>query len=252
MSRALNPFLLILFLSPVLFSCVNLRKAIYFDINKDSVTNIVNSNLESLIQRNDVLNITVSSLSPEASELYNSPASKDASGQSGYLVNKEGNILFPVIGMIKAEGLTKDQLQRKIAEELSNRKLLLDPIVSVRQINYKVTVLGEVAKPSVISVPSEKISILEALGFAGDLTLYSNRSNVLVIREENNQRTFKLLDLNSNEVFSSPYFYLKANDVVYVKPNKQRVASVQPSKTWVPTVISLMSFAAVIFTRVID
>jgi polysaccharide biosynthesis/export protein len=252
MSRALNPFLLILFLSPVLFSCVNMKKATYFDIKKDSVTNIVNPNLEPLIQKNDVLNITVTSLSAEASELYNSGNLKDPNGQSGYLVNREGNILFPVIGTVKAEGITKDQLQKNLVEQLVSRKLLLEPIVSVRQMNYKVTVLGEVAKPSVITVPSEKISILEAIGFAGDMTLYSNRSNVLLIREENNQRTFKLLDLNSNDIFTSPYFYLRPNDVVYIKPNKQKVSTVQPSKTWLPTAISLMSFAAVILTRVID
>jgi polysaccharide export outer membrane protein len=252
MFKTPNPYLLVLLLCPVIFSCVNTRKAIYFDITKDSIANIENPNTESLIQKNDLLNISVSSLSPEASELYNAANAKDGAGNSGYLVNKEGNILFPVIGSVKAEGLTKEQLQTAIVQQLIDKKLLLDPIVTVRRLNYKITVIGEVNRPSVINVPSEKISILEAIGFAGDLTLYSEKSSVLVIREENNQRSFKLLNLNSNEIFTSPYFYLKPNDVVYVKPNKQRVSSVQPSKTWLPTVISLASFAAIIATRVFD
>ena len=251
MIKHLNPLLFVLLLSPVFFSCVNTRKAIYFDIEKDSVTSITYQNADNIIQKNDILSITVSSLSPEASVMYNQPNQGVQGSPGGYLVNKEGNIQFPVIGLIKAEGLTKEQLQLEIARQLADKKLLLDPIVNVRQTNYKVTVLGEVAKPGVMNVPSEKISILEAIGFAGDMTLYSNRSNVLIIREENGKRAFKVMDLNSNEIFDSPYFYLKPNDVVYVKPTKTRVASVSPSRIWLPTAISLMSFAAVIFSRVL-
>lgn len=251
MNRQINPLLLVLLIVPVMFSCVNTRKAIYFDIQKDSIVPIAYQNSEPVITKNDILSITVSSLSPEASALYNEPNRGGPNVPGGYLVNKDGFILFPVIGSIKAEGLTKEQLRDEITKQLADRKLLLDPIVSIRQTNYKITVLGEVAKPGVVTVPAEKISILEAIGFAGDLTLFSNRSNVLVIREQNNQREFKVLNLNSNDIFNSPYFYLKPNDVVYVQPTKTRVASASGTRQWLPTVISLMSFAAVIFSRVL-
>lgn len=236
-------------------ACTNTKKATYFDITKDSTVPIIFKNAEPPIQKNDILSISVSSLSAEASQLYNNPNREGSASDNvpgGYLVNKDGNILFPVLGYIKAEGLTKEELQKEITNQLLQRKLLVDPIISIRQMNYKVTILGEVAHPQVINIPSEKISILEAIGFAGDLTIYSNRSNVMIIREENNQRTFKLIDLNSNEIFDSPYFYLKPNDVVYVRPNKSKVAGASTAHQWLPTVVSIMSFTAIILTRVIN
>jgi polysaccharide biosynthesis/export protein len=248
------PTIFLFFILPLIFSCTSTKKAIYFDIDKDSTTQIQYFQTDGAIQKNDLLSITVSSLSREASEIFNVPNTIAGSGNNaipgGYLVNDDGNIQFPVLGNIKAIGLTKEQLQQNITNLIIEKKLLLDPIVSIRSLNYKVTVLGEVARPTVINVPSEKINLLEAIGFAGDLTLYANRSNVLIIREENNQRTFKLLNLNSNEVFSSPYFYLKPNDIVYVKPNKARVANTSNTRLWLPVVFSALSVAAIIFDRV--
>jgi polysaccharide export outer membrane protein len=238
---------------PLFFSCSNTRKAVYFNIKDDSTTLIQYQNTSPVIQKNDLLSITVSSLSQEASQVYN--VSNTVSGTSsgavlgGYLVNEEGNIQFPVIGNIKAAGLTKEELQKNITRMLVEQKLLLNPIVSIRNLNFKVTVLGEVGKPTVINVPSEKINILEALGFAGDLTLYSSRSDVLVMREENGNRTFKKINLNTNEVFSSPYFYLKPNDIVYVKPNKTKISSVSNTRQWLPTIISVVSLVSIIFYR---
>lgn len=249
--------LILIVILPLIFSCVNSRKAIYFDIRKDSVTQIQFHNTSPLIQKNDLLSITVSSLSQEASQVYNISNNAPASGSDntvlgGYLVNDEGNIQFPVIGRIKAAGLTREQLQESITRLILEKKLLLNPIVSVRHLNFKVTVLGEVARPSVINVPSEKISILEAIGFAGDLTLYASRSDVLVMREENGNRIFKLLNLNSNEVFSSPYFYLKPNDIVYVKPNKTKVSTTSNTRLWLPTIFSAISLLSIVLYRAIN
>ncbi len=247
------PFFLAFLALPFVFSCTTSRNIIYFDITKDAITNIEYQNEETSIQKNDVLSITVTSLSAEASKLYNEPndgviSSKGTFG--GYLVNKEGNIQFPVLGTIKAEGLTKKNLQETIARTLSDRKLLLDPIVSIRNLNYKITVLGEVANPGVINVPSEKINLLEAIGFAGDLTLFANRSNVLLIREESNKRTFKLINLNSNDIFNSPYFYLAPNDIIYVEPNKSKIASVSTTRQWLPIVLSSLSVTALVIDRI--
>src|SRR5207302_6640805 len=112
-----------------------------------------------------------------------------------------------------------------------------------------VTVLGEVAHPMVVTVPSEKINLLEALGFAGDLTIYGNRSNVLLIREENHQRIFRVMNLNSTDIFSSQYFYLKPNDIVYVQPNRTKTSSSGLAREWLPVIFTGLSFLTLTLYR---
>jgi len=237
----------LVFLAAIFCSCNNnVRKAIYFNVTRDSVTQAIIGNPEVVIQKNDLLSITVNSLSSEDAKLYNMPNTVAGSGSNaipgGYLVDDAGNIQFPMLGTVKAAGLTKMQLQQDVTSRLIEKKLLLDPIVSIRNLNYKVTVLGEVQHPMVVNVPSEKINLLEAIGFAGDLTIYGNRNNVLLIREENNKRTFKVMNLNSTDIFSSPYFYLKPNDVIYVEPNKVRTSSAGLAREWLPLVFTALSF----------
>lgn len=234
-----------LLILPFLFSCTNFRKAIYFNIEQDLETKIQDYNNATIIQKNDLLSISVRSLSPEASVVYNTPAVLAGQGGNavpgGYLVNEDGTVQFPVLGNIKAAGMSKAQLEDQIRSNLSSRKLLLDPVVNVRIINFRVTVLGEVRNPTVVSVPAEKINLLEAIGFANDLTLYADRSNVMVIREENGVRKFKILNLNTNELFASPYFYLQHNDIVYVRPNRTRISNDSFARLWLPTVFSGIS-----------
>jgi polysaccharide export outer membrane protein len=117
-------------------------------------------------------------------------------------------------------------------------------------VNYKVTVLGEVNKPSVIPVPNEKITLLEAIGFAGDLTLFAKRDNVLLIREEQGKKTIKRLNLSSSEIFNSPYYYLKSDDVVYVEANKAKVASTSSTRLWLPVLFSGLSLTAIVIDRI--
>jgi polysaccharide export outer membrane protein len=248
----------------VLFSsCTNTRKATYFYGMKDGTVATPTPVPESLIQKNDILSITVSSLNPEASALFN--ASNGTAGTSGtagggtagnaasvgYLVGPEGNIQFPLLGLVKAEGLTKNQLKDYITKTLSDRKLLVDPIITIRFQNFRVTVLGEVNHPSVVSVPNEKLSLLEALGLAGDLTIYGERKNVMIIREQADQKIIKRINLNSEELFSSPYYYLQSNDIVYVEPNKVKVASASRTMQWLPIVISGLSLAVIVADRLI-
>lgn len=240
-------------LAPFFFSCASYKEAINFNITNDAITKIEYQNTESIIQKNDLLNIVVTSKSPEASLIYNLPATGRVVSNtevSGYLVNEDSTIQFPGIGTIKAAGLTKTQLKDRITGILNEQKLLLDPIVSVRNLNFKVTVLGEVSRPTVVNVPSEKINMLEALGFAGDLTLFANRKNVLLIREESGKRTFKVMNLNSNEIFSSPFFYLKPNDIIYVQPNKTKIVNASALRSWLPVVFSTISLASVVLYRV--
>ncbi|MGZ5219910.1 MAG: polysaccharide biosynthesis/export family protein [Chitinophagaceae bacterium] len=231
-------------------SCVNTRKATYFNDLKDSSRFASSALPETYIQANDLLNIKVSSLNPEATEIFN-PATKPNEETTGYLVEADGTILFPVIGSIKAVGLTKEQLKTNLVKMLTERKLLIDPIVSVRFQNFRVTVLGEVKSPAVIPVPSEKISLLEALGLAGDLTIYARRDNVIVIREEGGEKKVNRINLNSIELFTSPYYYLKSNDVVYVEPNKAKVASTSRASQWLPLVVSGLSLGIIAVDRLI-
>jgi polysaccharide export outer membrane protein len=252
---------LLIILSPVLTSCFNSRTITSFNNLADTTIQYTVENLEPVIQQNDILSIVVSSINNEAIQPFNlysvsstlgNVNSGTVSQASGFLVDQEGYIHFPMLGSIKAFGLTKKQLKDEITRGLVEKKLLYDPIVSIRYLNYKVTVLGEVARPSVINVPGEKISLLEALGLAGDLTSYASRNNIMVIRDnDTGKHKITRLDLTDKDLFVSPYFYLKSNDVVYVAPNKAKAASTSTTKQWWPVVISAMSFIAVVVGQVI-
>ncbi|WP_081162073.1 polysaccharide biosynthesis/export family protein [Niastella populi] len=239
-------------------SCVNTKKATYFSDQR-------NGSFEApavpklLIQTNDLLSISVSSLNPEASAVFNQANNNNSASAnnttsttttaSGFLVDGDGNIQYPFLGKVKAAGLTKEELKDNLTKALVDKKLLVDPILTVRYLNFKVTVLGEVAHPTVVTVPSERISLLEAIGLAGDLTIYAQRDNVLVIRDEDGKKVTQRLNLNSTELFTSPYFYLKSNDVVYVEPNKSKVASTGRSQTWLPILFSALSLGVIVADR---
>jgi polysaccharide export outer membrane protein len=255
-NRFLTKTVVYFFFLALLFAgtgCVSTKKILYFPTLGNSTLSSSNSAPESIIQNNDLLSISVSSLSAEASSVFNVPnisgASSGSTNGTGYLVNNSGDIHFPVIGSTKASGLTKDQLKANITKELSDRKLLVDPVVNIRYLNFRVTVLGEVGKPSVINVPSEKISLLEAIGLAGDITIYGKRNNVLLIREEGNQKITRRLNLNSDSLFSSGYYYLKSNDVVYVEPGKAKLSSTNRSAQWLPIIASGLTIGIILVDR---
>jgi polysaccharide export outer membrane protein len=155
------------------------------------------------------------------------------------------------LGKLKAEGLTIKQLNENIIDSLNTKKLLVDPLVTIRFLNFRVTVLGEVGKPTVITVPNEKISILEAIGLAGDLTIYGKRDNVLLIREEEGKKIVRRIDLNSAAVLTSPFYYLKSNDVLYVEPDKNKVASVSSFRQLLPAYIAALTVIVVAADRLI-
>lgn len=253
--RTKHKYLSLLIL-PFFFSCIGTRNATYFNGLSDAELQYKVESLEPVIQKNDLLSISVSSINGEAAQQFNLYTVSVGQGivnsgtinqAAGFLVDQDGNIQFPMLGTIKALGLTKKQLKEEIAKGLTQKNLLYEPVVNIRYLNYKVTVLGEVAHPSVINVPTEKITLLEALGLAGDLTLYAQRDNVLIIHEEGEgKRVTRRINLNDTNLLTSPYYYLKSNDVVYVAPNKAKVASTSTTKQWVPVVISGMSFIAII------
>jgi polysaccharide biosynthesis/export protein len=241
----------------ILFSsCTNMKKVVYMnDISEREITNAID-NIEPVIQKNDLLSISVSSPNATASQLFNTTVtvSTQALGYtstqaSGYLVDQDGYIDIPMLGRVKAAGLTKKVLKESIVKSLVDNKYLLYPVVTVRYLNFKVTVLGEVARPMVINVPDERINILEALGFAGDMTIYARRDNVTLVREEKGNRIVKRLDLNSGNLLASPYYYLRSNDIIYVEPNKAKVSAASNTRNWLPAILSGLSLTAVILDR---
>ena len=242
-----------------LTSCANTKKVVYFNNVQDTTFYSGNVESQNLIEPNDILSITISSLSAEASAPFNLQSnnisrattvtgSNNESG--GYLVNPDGTIDMTILGSIKAAGFTKSQLKQNITNLILSKKQLVDPIVDIRYLNFEVTVLGEVSKPTVITVPNEKISFLKAIGLAGDLTIYAKRDNVLLIREENGKKITRHINLNSSNFFNPPYYYLQPNDVIYVEPNKQKAATAIRNPNTLPIILSGLTVIAIIADRI--
>ena len=202
----------------VVSSCSTSKTAYFENLDIEEMSGKMDvGNYELRIAPDDMLSITVSSVVPDAAAPYNLPAvSYSEPGKQEltivpnlqvYTVDKNGYIYFPIVGRIRAEGMTRNELSKFIEDKI--RPELKDPVV-----------LGEVKTPGQISVQTERMSILDAIGAAGDLTIYGERKNVLLMREENGKRIFHRFDLTDQSLFESPYFYLRQNDVVYVMPNK--------------------------------
>jgi polysaccharide biosynthesis/export protein len=202
------------------------QQLIYFKNIKDSAIAVAKA-YEPVIQKGDLLGMAVSGsiLEKEAADAIietvskgaKSSASTESTSTDGYLVDGEGNITVPFIGSIHAEGLTKKALAGIIKEKL--KKDIVDPIVDVKQLNFKVTLLGEISNPGTLKVNNDKITILEAIGEAGDLKPSGKRDNIMIIRDNNGEKQIGRLNLNDGNIFSSPYYFLKQNDVVYVELN---------------------------------
>ncbi|WP_040585115.1 polysaccharide biosynthesis/export family protein [Spirosoma luteum] len=241
-------------------SCTSTKKLTYFQAVTNTGIEDTISIVESFIptiKKGDILSVQVSSLNAEASNYFNPPSMADVSSDiktsnplartSGYLVNTDGTIKLPLIGQVTVTDLTNSK-----ASELIRIKLepyLKEPTVNVRNLNFKISVLGEVTRPALFSIPNEQISLPEALGLAGDLTIYARRDNILIIREENNKRVFSRLDLTRRDVFKSPFYSLHPNDVIYVEPGKARATSVDRAYQLAPIFIAALSLIAIIATR---
>ena len=192
-----------------------------------------------VIQTDDILSITIQTIDNDVTNLLNNNTSinnattsmpvstSNAAGASqnvsGYLVDKDGNVEVPFVGKVHLAGLTTSQAKDFLAKEVN--KYFNDAIVNVRYANFRVTVIGEVLRPSTYVVPNEKVNIFDALGMAGDMTIYGQRENVLLVRDTLNDKKLVRLNLNNKDIISSPYFFLQSNDIIYVQPNKYKAAS---------------------------
>jgi polysaccharide export outer membrane protein len=250
----------ILAVSTLFYSCVSQKKVAYFNgVNAGSAEEINKSfqtNHEATIVNGDMLSITVTGLDPLAVAPFNLPLVSYATPGSdqlysaptlqSYLVDVNGIINFPVIGDIKLSGLTKSEAIKLISQKLS--PYLKDPIVTIQFMNYRVTVLGEVQRPGQYVINNERVTVLDALGLAGDMTIYGVRHNVLITRENNGRLEFARLNLNSDDVFKSPYFYLQQNDVVYIEPNKVKSVASQNFSLYLSSLSTVATVTAVIYS----
>lgn len=242
----------------------------YEELNNDNYEEIVVNEVnqadtlyDARIQPKDLLTISVNTSDPEAAAPFNltvqTPLSANLNRNNvtsqpslqQYLVNNEGMIDFPVIGQLKIGGLTKNEAESLIREHLKPY-LKEVPIVTVRMSNYKISVLGEVARPGTFTISNEKVNIFEALAMAGDMTVYGLRGNVKLVREESNgERRIIGLNLNDRDIIHSPYYQLQQNDILYVTPNKTKAknASISNSTTiWFSIIGTLVSLASLIVT----
>lgn len=227
------------------------EQAIYFKNLNDSMLGAMSSPKETVFQKGDILTISFSTANQSSAKLFNqvpitSEATDEASAKgSNFLVGSDGNIILPVIGVVKAEGLTKSALTKLLTEKA--RLSAEDVIVSIWLQNYKITVLGEVAKPSSYTIPNERVSVLDVIGLAGDLTPFGRRDNIRIIRQNGETRETGTLNLNDGNIFQSPYFYLQQNDIVYVEMNDRKMNNVdQTGMRNLSIIVGILSAISVI------
>lgn len=242
-------------------ACTSTKKIIYLQDVVPLKQQEIEQKYEVIIHSDDLLAIMVNSRDPELAMPFNMPmvtyqlGTLGSSGQQrvlGYLVDTDGNIDFPILGEIHVEGMTRMQLTELIKNKLIEGDLIKDPIVTVQFLNFKISVMGEVGRPGSFTISGDRITLLEALSMAGDLTIYGRRDRVGVIRENDGKRTILFHDLRSAEIFNSPCYYLQQNDIVYVEPNKAKSgqSSINQNNSigvWVSVISLLTTIAVLIF-----
>lgn len=248
--------LVLFLLTPLFFSCAK-RNLSYFDnYDKTKVLTeqISTTSKEPVLQTGDRLQIIVTSANPLAAAPFNRIAQATANvntiaatseiSPEGYLVDENGIIDFPVLGRIKVGGMTKSEAKVNLTSLLTN--YLGNPVVSIRYLNYRITVIGEVKNPNTFLVPSERINVIQALGMAGDMTVFGKRENVMIMNETKGTRTVAHLNLNEKEVLDSPYFYLQPNDVVYVEAVKSRRDQASLSRSNISLLLAAVTAASLV------
>lgn len=247
----------------VLIASCSVKKIVYFNdlpSGSEPLRKQAATFTEPVIQEDDILTITIQTLDPTTAAMANQAVAAQAVGNSsaanvgsqvisGFLVDRDGYVHMTLLGKVRVKGLTTYQAREYIT--LLAAEYYKEPTVQLRFANFKITVLGEVARPATYTVPNEKMSVLDALGLAGDLTIYGKRENVLLIRDQEGQKELVRLDLNDSNIFSSPYFYLRQNDVLYVEPTKAKAAANNVARTQTFAIVgSIISVLIIALTRV--
>lgn len=251
----------------VVCSCTTPKDIVYFqDLQPGETELTVTTPTEITIRPKDELSIIVNSQDTRLTNLFNLPIisqqvgvdnfANQNRGLSGYTVDTNGNIDFPVLGKIHVEGMTREKVAAKIKTELTVHNLVKDPVVTVKFMNLTISVMGEVNKPGRYSIDKDAVTVLDALSLAGDMTIYGKREGVKVLRKENGtQRVYGVNLCSGSDIYSSPVYYLQQNDVVYVEPNDTRARqstvngnTVRSTSFWI-SLASLMSTIAVLIVK---
>lgn len=214
-------------------SCNTSKQIVYFQDYESGIYERTRIHPGIVIQPQDMLSIVVSCKNPELSAPFNLPIVSYQAGNElsrtgynqkllGYAVSSEGTIDFPVLGMLKVSGMTRWELAEVIKGMIMKEHLIKDPVVTVEFMNFRVSVIGEVHAPGTYTITGDKVTILEAISMAKDLTIFGKRDNIAVYREKDNRRIMHRVDLRSRDIFTSPVYYLQQNDIIYVEPNKTR------------------------------
>ncbi|MDH6305595.1 protein involved in polysaccharide export with SLBB domain [Parabacteroides sp. PH5-13] len=239
--------------------CASEKEVVYLQDVIPLKQQVIEQNYDVIIHEDDLLAIMVNSKDPELALPFNMPMityqlGYQTSAQQrilGYLVDKEGFIDFPILGKLKVSGMTRLTATNMIKDRLMKDDLIRDPIVTIQFLNFKISVMGEVNRPGTFTISGDRVTLLEALSMAGDLTIYGKRNRVAVIREFDGKRTILFHDLRSADIFLSPCYYLQQNDIVYVEPNKARAgqSSINQNTSvsvWLSAISILASVAALI------
>ena len=254
--RRMKSFKLLVVAAAVLLaSCGTQKKSILYlqDAVADQPETIVNQ-YELKIKPSDILGVTVNSRYAELAAPFNlssitfqnATTGKATGNQAqGQVVDDAGFISMPVLGKIKAAGLTRSELAADIEQRLITGGHIKDPVVNIQFLNFKINVLGEVGRPGEFAINSDRVTLFDALSMAGDITDYGVKERITVIREQNGQRTIAYLDATSTDVFKSPYYYLQRNDVIYVEPNDARkgYANYSQNKQYTVSIVSAITSA---------
>ncbi|MFN5627682.1 MAG: polysaccharide biosynthesis/export family protein [Bacteroidota bacterium] len=250
--------LIVLVIASLFFSCKAKKEIVYFQGELNSKEQ-VNTNYNPVLKCDDLLSITVLGIDVEAVKPFNLPLvnagivggyTQGAPTPSGFLIGPDGCIDLPVIGKIKLAELKRSQAIDSLKKSLE--QYIQNPTILIRILNYKVTVLGDVKNPGTFTIPNEKISIIEALGIAGDLNITGLRKNIKVVRETEGKKKEFIIDLTKNDVFNSPVYYLQQNDLVYVEPNRSKINSslINSSNTSIAiSAVSLIATLIVLLTK---
>jgi polysaccharide export outer membrane protein len=243
-----SPFKIVFICLILLSSCKTREKLVYFQTgstekNAESITHY-----SPVFKTDDLLSIVVSSEAPELSAPFNLQSTGVSQASVGYLIDGEGFVSLPTLGKVKMAGKNRTEVTTLIRELL--KEYLKNPIVQIQILNYKITVLGEVNNPGTFTIPNERITLLEAIGLAGDLSMTGIRHNVLVIRDENGIKTEHRVDLRSTDLFNSPVYYLTQNDVIYVEPNLAARTQSSFLKTTYGMILSLTTLTITTITLI--
>ncbi|MBP1841712.1 polysaccharide biosynthesis/export family protein [Formosa algae] len=246
-------FLLIPIMALMLASCGAKRESIVYFQDEQATIQTELSEFEIRFKPDDLLTIDVSAIDPEAARPFNLPAvsyntnsvdlAQGTLKMQTYLIDREGMIEFPVLGSIKLGGLTRSEANLYMKNIL--KEYIKDPIVNIRLANFSITILGEVNRPGTYNLQEEKVSLTEALGYAGDLTIYGRRDNVFLTREIDGKLRYYKFDLTSIHVMNSPHFYLTQNDVIYVEPNKAKIRSSNYNQNNVVLISAIATLATI-------